>query len=265
MAATTNIARRVFQCSWLGSNRALRVKADEFEQRGIVHFDPCRRMQRWLVEANRRANEAYRSDGCAYEYEDSWVQFHGLSLALPPHRLFHQFLSKLFPGNRQLNSDRAHLSSLDPGYPRSNEHRRNSLGKHVDGAISEGKVMWHGVIVGVLLTDVLQENCGNPVSWPGSHHELRQAFKQLGPFPTEVKLSQLISDQCTTKITSQPEQLIARAGTITIMDHALHHGMAPNESTTIRHAVYYRLPWQGTNAPEQILDTNYFCRSAIQM
>lgn len=233
---------------------------EQFKQLGVVNFEPCRRTTRWLERARRSADATYRSDECTYEYEGSWVQHHRLVLTLPPNQRFHRFLRQLFPGNRHLKCDTAHLSSLDPGYPRSDEKRRYSLGRHVDGAVSEGKVMWHGVIVGVLLSDVLEPMRGNPVSWPGSHFETRQAFQQLGPSPSEAELSQLIAAQCTAEISAKPEHLIARAGTIVVMDHALHHGMAPNEGDTIRHAAYYRLPWAGISSPEDILDPEHFFR-----
>lgn len=230
----------------------------EFKSRGVVHFKPCNATKTWLKDALPKAEAAYRSVGCTYEYDGTWVQYHGLRVSLPPNRDFHRFLRRLFPRNRKLACDLAHLSSLNPGYPASDDRRRRSLGRHVDGAISPGKVMWHGAIIGVLLTDVVDLNCGNPVSWPGSHFETRDTFAQLGSSVTEAELSQLIAEQCTAPINSAGEQLIAEAGTTVVMDHALHHGMAPNESKAVRHAIYYRLPWLGTSRPCDILNPDLY-------
>ena len=87
---------------------------------------------------------------------------------------------------------------------------------------------------------------------------IRDAFARLGPSATEAELSQLIAEQYTAPISSEVEQLIAEAGTIVVMDHALHHGMAPNESETVRRAVYYRLPWLATNRPCDVLNPDRY-------
>jgi hypothetical protein len=239
---------------------AVKALLEEFEENGVVHLPPCAEAGRWLELAQEKAAVACWSDACRRRYEGTWIENNRLRLSLPPHRLFHRLLPALLGSGPYLAPDFTHLSSLAPGFPACDAKQRRSNRKHVDGATPQMTVIWHGIIVGVLLTDLTELNRGNPVSWLGSHRFTRDAFARLGPSPSEAELAELIWALCDEPLPMPPTQFVGPAGSMVVMDHALHHGMAPNEGEAIRHAAYYRLPWLPTTRPVDVLDPGFFFR-----
>ncbi len=234
----------------------------EFSENGVVHLAPCPRASGWLAHAQKKAASACDSDECKRRYEGTWIEHNRLELSLPPHRLFKHFLHALLGSGPYLNPDFTHLSSLAPGFPGSDSKQRRSNRKHVDGATREMTVIWHGIIVGVLLTDLVEQDRGNPVTWIGSHRITRDAFTRLGPSPSEAELAARIWVLCDEPLPMLPMQFVGPAGSVIVMDHALHHGMAPNDGDAIRHAVFYRLPWLPTTRAVDAVDPNFFFRRA---
>lgn len=117
---------------------------------------------------------------------------------------------------------------------------------HVDGAKDPNKpVHEYGLQVGVLLTNLTQENAGNFTVWPGSHVTVRNRLdgkhgKHLG---------QAVQG-CWELGKPQGTQIKGCVGTIIINHHLLVHGTAPNYAGIKRDMIFFRL------APEDLDGTN---------
>ena len=215
----------------------------------------------WLATAQRIAGETSSSADCRRLHEGTWIEHNRLPLPLPPHELFRRLLHALLGYGPYLAPDLAQLSSLAPGFPASDERKRSTNSKHVDGSTPEDTVIWHGLIVGVVLTDLNERNRGNPVSWPTSHQYTRKAFARLGASPSEAELARCIRSLSGEPLSIPEKQFVGPAGSILVMDHALHHGMAPNDGGVTRHMVYYRLPWRPTTRAADVVKPHFFVRS----
>ena len=89
-------------------------------------------------------------------------------------------------------------------------------------------------MVGVFLTDLIEQDWGNFTVWPGSHREIQQAFK--GKYGRE--LVNAVRNPGPTKAPSR--QITASAGDVIITHHLLGHGTAKNVADTTRYVAFFR-------------------------
>mmetsp|Transcript_2849 Transcript_2849/g.3999 ORF Transcript_2849/g.3999 Transcript_2849/m.3999 type:complete len:455 (-) Transcript_2849:25-1389(-) len=157
-------------------------------------------------------------------------------------------------------------------FPETPLNRTNSEKWHTDG-LRQGKSHPFSLLVGVCLSDVENENCGNLLLWPGSHLFLHQC--KVGPHgalnrgllsdllnrepfsdnrPTDPEVSSS-SHQIPAEAEADghhdnepdlpplgcPLQLIAKAGDVVLLHPDLAHAGGPNMSPNIREMVYFRL------------------------
>ncbi len=115
-------------------------------------------------------------------------------------------------------------------------------GGHLDGmysptnGVKEGTIGNFTALVGVLLSDLPDENAGNFTVWPGTHphlHLFEKYFQEHGP-------ESLLNGMPKVEL-PQPRQITGRAGDAVICHYQLMHGIAPNVSPHIRYATFFRL------------------------
>ncbi|KAL6065517.1 Phytanoyl-CoA dioxygenase [Balamuthia mandrillaris] len=120
---------------------------------------------------------------------------------------------------------------------------------HIDGipneAIGEapGVVKNFTCLLGVLLSDVSEDLCGNLCVYPGSHKVLESYFNAYGG-PSVVFKDNEHMKKAQEEIQpnlSKPVQIKGKAGDIILCHYQLAHCIAPNLSPNIRYVVYFRL------------------------
>jgi hypothetical protein len=114
---------------------------------------------------------------------------------------------------------------------------------HIDGFHNPGNViapdqmMTHTVLVAVHLSDVTRENHGNFTLWPGTHEMNSRHYAEHGPQGFPHGYSQTGD--------SWREQLICRAGDVTLVHYLAGHHPAPNLSPHIRYTTLFRVTTEG--------------------
>ncbi len=110
---------------------------------------------------------------------------------------------------------------------------------HLDGfptptnGVASGTIGSFTALVGVLLSDLPEPNSGNFTVLPGTHRSTEAYFQEHGPkafldgFP---KIEQ-----------PEPIHLTGNAGDMIFCHYQLAHGIAPNISSNIRYAIFFRL------------------------
>jgi hypothetical protein len=112
-------------------------------------------------------------------------------------------------------------------------------GAHIDGMYSPNNGVPKGTIhnftalVGVFLSDVPEEGCGNFTVWPGSHLKHAEHFRENG--------SQSLLGGMPPVDIGPPHQVTARAGDAVIAHYLLGHGVAGNVSPDVRYAIFFRV------------------------
>jgi hypothetical protein len=140
---------------------------------------------------------------------------------------------------------------------------------HIDGlstpnstqnSIPSGDIHNFTALVGVLLQDVLEENMGNLVLYPGSHFELQNHFRDNG---FSEALTHGTSALPKLKFKRRPTQICGKAGDVVIANYMTAHLVAPNTSASVRYCIYFRLKGQSfqnqlhrtlRHRPESMLD-----------
>lgn len=141
------------------------------------------------------------------------------------------------------------LSSIFEGYGSARPNR------HVDGAY--GDLAWAGLLVGINLVDIPPDGAGNLLVWPGTHRATQARFNGLKRPLRAEEVQKAIQ---TNSGEGQPLKLHGPAGTVTLMDHRLEHGMAPHGTPGFtRHVVYFRLP-AFTGEPAEVVNARHFLR-----
>ena len=112
-------------------------------------------------------------------------------------------------------------------------------GGHLDGmysphnGVKEGTIGNFTALVGVLLSDLPEENAANFTVWPGTHRLFEKYFQQHGP-------ESLLNGMPKVEM-PEPRQITGRAGDAVICHYQLAHGIAPNVSPHVRYATFFRL------------------------
>lgn len=110
---------------------------------------------------------------------------------------------------------------------------------HIDGMYSpnngvpEGTIQNFTALVGVLLSDLPNENAGNFTVWPGTHRQYEAYFKEHGA-------ESLLDGMPPIKM-PEPIQITGKAGDVIICHYQLAHGIGPNISPHIRYALFFRI------------------------
>ena len=112
---------------------------------------------------------------------------------------------------------------------------------HIDGAMPEPycRPETFTLLVGVLMSDQLDEDAGNLWVWPGTHLAHAEYFRKRGPdaffdaggYPP-IQLP-------------EPEQVRGRAGDLLLAHYLLGHNIGGNTSDVVRRAVYFRVKRTG--------------------
>jgi hypothetical protein len=114
---------------------------------------------------------------------------------------------------------------------------------HIDGLYSprngvpKGSVLSFTILVGVMLSDVPQPDCGNLVVWPGTHLTLEEHFRRRGPRSLLEGMPEVPMPE--------PRALTGRAGDLVLCHYQLAHGGGANVSPHVRYAVYFRVKAAG--------------------
>lgn len=110
---------------------------------------------------------------------------------------------------------------------------------HLDGmyspnnGVKKGTIQNFTMLAGVLLSDLPNENAGNFTVWPGSHHLYEEYFKEHGP--------ESLLEGLPPVDLPEPVQVTGEAGDLILCHYLLGHGIAPNVSSNIRYATFFRL------------------------
>jgi ectoine hydroxylase-related dioxygenase (phytanoyl-CoA dioxygenase family) len=114
---------------------------------------------------------------------------------------------------------------------------------HLDGMYSphngvpQGTIQNFTMLVGVFLSDVVDQYSGNLSVWPRTHQIYEEYFKKHGP-------ESLIEGMPKVEI-PQPEQILAQAGDVVFVHYQVAHGVAPNVSPHTRYAIFFRVSRHG--------------------
>lgn len=123
-------------------------------------------------------------------------------------------------------------------------------GYHIDG-LDRAQHSTFNLLVGVCLSDTLEDYSGNLGIWPGSHHSIHESIakhrlparpKQHEVEETASKLSDIMGMDL-----GEPLQVKLLAGDAIIVHQKVAHRGMPNYSPHIRNMVYFRLSHEGLN------------------
>lgn len=110
---------------------------------------------------------------------------------------------------------------------------------HIDGMYSptngvpKGTIANFTALVGVILSDIPADNCGNFTVWPGSHLLNQSYFREKGP--------QSLLEGMPKVTLPPPVQITGKPGDAVLAHYLLSHGISPNTSPNIRYMIFFRL------------------------
>ena len=119
---------------------------------------------------------------------------------------------------------------------------------HIDG-LAQGKHSPFSLLIGVALSDQLEEYSGNLCVFPGSHHSLQPFLKE---FVSKGYLTHLeregqvmgpniIEEYPEKPLLDSPTQLLLGKGDVVIAHQKLAHRGGPNYSQNTRNMIYFRV------------------------
>lgn len=113
---------------------------------------------------------------------------------------------------------------------------------HLDGATpppADGIPSTFTLLLGIMLTDQLEQNGGNLWVWPATHYTHAEHFTEAGP-------DALIAAGGYPPIPlPEPEQVVGRAGDVLFAHYLLAHNIGGNISGETRRMIYLRLEAEG--------------------
>jgi ectoine hydroxylase-related dioxygenase (phytanoyl-CoA dioxygenase family) len=101
-------------------------------------------------------------------------------------------------------------------------------------------VQTFNALVGVYLQAVPEEFCGNLVVFPGSHALVAEATRDAATMEL-IRREGMPALHEKLPTISKPLQIIADAGDVIVAHSSLPHSVAPNVSSAIRYALYFRV------------------------
>mmetsp|Transcript_7694 Transcript_7694/g.28341 ORF Transcript_7694/g.28341 Transcript_7694/m.28341 type:complete len:261 (+) Transcript_7694:769-1551(+) len=121
---------------------------------------------------------------------------------------------------------------------------------HIDGlycpeapnnGVPKGKVYDFTCLVGILLTDLDDINCGNLAVYPGSHTAVQDYFKRAGTARLYSHGTEALPKAKDARFSEQAHQIKGKAGDVLIAHYLTAHSVAPNTCPFPRHAIYFRV------------------------
>jgi len=175
----------------------------------------------------------YPGDGCLKANMEKYGVMHALNQNPILGGVVHQLLG---------SDDEESNYKIGPNW---NEHW------HIDGfpdaikGLKTGQVQNFTCLLGILLSEVPEDFCGNFTVYPGSHLILEQCFREKGGIikfmeGTTFEGIQLVRQSVRPQI-PPPFQIHGSPGDIILAHYQLGHNIAPNISPNIRYAIYFRL------------------------
>ncbi len=120
---------------------------------------------------------------------------------------------------------------------------------HVDGSygakngVKAGTVAHFTLLAMVALSDVEADFAGNFTVWPGSHHLYEQHFRTHGS-------AEMLNGTPRLPNLPEPVQIRLRKGDLLLSHYQLGHAPAPNLSSQVRYAVFFRLYHEAHDADD---------------
>lgn len=111
---------------------------------------------------------------------------------------------------------------------------------HVDGA-NVHKRSPFTFLLGICLSEQMQENIGNLCVYPGSHIQCYQALHAANEVDPGQPPRENVWQGRRPKMQSGPRQLLLQPGDAVFIHSKLAHTVAPNYSPNIRYQVYFRV------------------------
>ena len=137
---------------------------------------------------------------------------------------------------------------------------------HIDGLPTDfipgvtdhfGTIKNFDVLVGVLLSDVDEKMAGELCVYPSSHYALSEHFHSTGIDEVRKKgNSALPTGKRTDELFFRPPvHCLGKSGDVFLANYLTAHFIAPNCSSNIRHAVYFRVtsPWHPARSEQAML------------
>lgn len=112
---------------------------------------------------------------------------------------------------------------------------------HIDGihrkssGFAADEIKNFTLLVGIYLSAAPADFCGNITVFPGSHRELEAYFRRVDP------IVRLVDDSLPDIPLNPPHQLHVSPGDVLLAHYQTAHAVAPNLSSHVRYAVYFRL------------------------
>ena len=128
-------------------------------------------------------------------------------------------------------------------FPRPEGTPRRIVGPHIDGyhtphngVPDDGVVRNFTLLLGVMLSDVLEPFSGNFTVWPGTHHRMQRYFRDHG-----VNSLQGGDVGGLGLRLPKPAPVLGHAGDIVLAHYQVAHTASPNLSGDIRYMCFFRL------------------------
>lgn len=160
--------------------------------------------------------------------------------------VIHSLLYGEYSYNYKSSSVRAYGAQIALRYPQEGNPPVAPLlnGYHIDG-LDKAQHSTFSLLVGVCLSDTLEDYSGNLGIWPGSHHSIHECIARCG-LPAEPK--QFEVEETASKLREimkidlgEPMQVKLFAGDAIIVHQKVAHRGMPNYSPYIRNMIYFRV------------------------
>ena len=100
----------------------------------------------------------------------------------------------------------------------------------------------YSLLVGVFLSDITEEMCGNVTLWPGSHLGLQALLRARGGTVAALNAGKIDRPVIhNNQLEASPQQIVAKAGDVLLCHYQVAHTQAPNLSPDIRYIVFFRV------------------------
>jgi hypothetical protein len=110
---------------------------------------------------------------------------------------------------------------------------------HLDGmyapgnGVPEGTIQNFTMLVGVLLSDLPEQNAGNFTVWPRTHRQFEEYYREHTP-------EDLLKGMPGVEM-PEPHQITGKAGDVVFVHYQTAHTAMYNLSDSIRYAIFFRL------------------------
>lgn len=160
--------------------------------------------------------------------------------------VIHSLLYGEYTYNYKSSLVRAHGAQIALRYPQEGNPPVTPIvnGYHIDG-LDRAQHSTFNLLVGVCLSDTLEDYSGNLGIWPGSHHSIHDCIVRHR-LPAQPKQYQV--EETASKLRDimgidlgEPMQVKLMAGDAIIVHQKVAHRGMPNYSPHIRNMIYFRI------------------------